>query len=231
MNAIVSASDYSIPPYTIPLSEEVAVGFSGFVLEEQENILKKILGRLLYSAFDAGITWTVEWSATTSYALDALVVSGDKLYKSLQAANLNHALTDAAWWVEVTDNRWFKLYYGSEYTENSKTYSYGGIKALIKPYIYSEWLAATFDNHSGNGIVVANNENAEMISPRSRIVKSWNDFYKRVGNCHSVHDTLYGYLYNSDDTYLDVVEDEYSTITEYMSDAIVDVGTKNVFDL
>ncbi|MEN6553944.1 MAG: NosD domain-containing protein [Methanobacterium sp.] len=48
------------------------------------------------------------WSAATTYALDALVhdavtYPNRKCYKSLQAGNLNHALTDVAWWVLVAD--------------------------------------------------------------------------------------------------------------------------------
>lgn len=41
------------------------------------------------------------WSAATTYALDAVVSSGTSLYKSIQADNLNHAVTDAAWWTLV----------------------------------------------------------------------------------------------------------------------------------
>ncbi len=41
-----------------------------------------------------------DWDAVTTYILGALAVSGDKAYRSLQNANLNHAVTDAAWWAE-----------------------------------------------------------------------------------------------------------------------------------
>lgn len=48
------------------------------------------------------------WSAATTYALDKfahdnVAYPNRKCYKSLQAGNLNHALTDAAWWVLVAD--------------------------------------------------------------------------------------------------------------------------------
>lgn len=49
-------------------------------------------------------SWTGnDWSATTTYALDAQAydpTTGD-FYRSLQAANLNHAVTDTAWWVVI----------------------------------------------------------------------------------------------------------------------------------
>lgn len=52
-----------------------------------------------YAAYNAG----------TTYALAARVISTatHKIYESAQAANIGHALTDAAWWVEVgATNRW-----------------------------------------------------------------------------------------------------------------------------
>lgn len=52
------------------------------------------------------------WSAATSYSLGGfargLGEDAYKLFKSLQNANLNHPLTDGAWWVEQDNstNRW-----------------------------------------------------------------------------------------------------------------------------
>lgn len=52
-----------------------------------------------------------QWNSGTTYALgDVVRGSGDKqfrLFESLQASNTNHALTDAAWWLETGPcNRW-----------------------------------------------------------------------------------------------------------------------------
>lgn len=50
------------------------------------------------------------WSGATTYALAdrCIVTTGvHKIYQSAQAANLNHAVTDTAWWTEVSPtNRW-----------------------------------------------------------------------------------------------------------------------------
>lgn len=46
---------------------------------------------------------TLAWSSGTTYALDALAESSGKTYKSLQNSNLNHAVSDASWWVKVSD--------------------------------------------------------------------------------------------------------------------------------
>lgn len=47
------------------------------------------------------------WSGATTYALADRVISAHHIYESLQAANLNHAVTDAAWWLDLgATNRW-----------------------------------------------------------------------------------------------------------------------------
>lgn len=52
------------------------------------------------------------WSAATNYALNAIVRgnvpdTAHRLFMSLQASNLNHPLSDPAWWVETgPTNRW-----------------------------------------------------------------------------------------------------------------------------
>lgn len=55
------------------------------------------------------------WSNATTYALDAYANDGTpapnlKLYKSLQANNLNHALSETDWWVLVADGSSTKPY-------------------------------------------------------------------------------------------------------------------------
>ncbi len=44
------------------------------------------------------------WSAIITYALNYITydASTDKFYKSLQAGNINHSVTDASWWVATT---------------------------------------------------------------------------------------------------------------------------------
>lgn len=44
------------------------------------------------------------WSSTTTYSLHAIVTNANGTYsRSLQDGNTNHATTDGAWWVTVTD--------------------------------------------------------------------------------------------------------------------------------
>lgn len=46
-------------------------------------------------------TWVAAWSSVTTYAVDALVSSSNKVYKSKQNANTNHLVTDTAWWLDT----------------------------------------------------------------------------------------------------------------------------------
>jgi len=65
------------------------------------------------------------WSGVTTYALAdrAIVVATHKIYESVQAGNLNHAVTDTDWWIEVSPtNRW-KCFDTSNSTQTAKATS------------------------------------------------------------------------------------------------------------
>ena len=52
-----------------------------------------------------GMIYEMEWDETVTYPLDDTIIdpATNTTYKSLQADNLNHAITDAAWWEAVAD--------------------------------------------------------------------------------------------------------------------------------
>jgi hypothetical protein len=67
------------------------------------------LGAEIYVAGDENVVWVEfrqrppewtgdDWATGTTYALDDQVYSGGDYYKSLQANNTGHAVTDTAWW-------------------------------------------------------------------------------------------------------------------------------------
>lgn len=56
MNPIVSASDYVSLPFKLPMIDEVEEGLTSFIVVEQEDILRKILGHLLYSKLNSGLS-------------------------------------------------------------------------------------------------------------------------------------------------------------------------------
>jgi hypothetical protein len=70
------------------------------------------------------------WSAVTTYALADQATSGEVIYQSLQAGNLNHAVSDTAWWAEVSainKMRMFDRKIGAQ-TENADT-----IEVVVTP--------------------------------------------------------------------------------------------------
>lgn len=44
------------------------------------------------------------WSSTSTYVEGDIVSNGGKLYRSLQADNLYHLVTDEVWWLKISDN-------------------------------------------------------------------------------------------------------------------------------
>ena len=82
-NAIVAEADARAAADLQEAQERTAaIQASADVLQAQIN-----------DVFDAD-----EWVSTKTYPLSDVVKSGGKLYRSKQANNLNHAVTDEAWW-------------------------------------------------------------------------------------------------------------------------------------
>lgn len=152
MNSFVQASDFDLIPFNIPNLDKMPNVFAPYVAEQQELILKSLLGASLYESFEEGLN--------TDYPTD----------------------------------RWRLLRDGDTYVYNYKTYTWVGMNAMIRPYIYSMWLRDTFDSHSGIGVVVGKGENVKVINPGNRIARAWNKFADITGDsCHNKN-TLYGYL-------------------------------------
>lgn len=73
-----------------------------------------------------------EWSSGDTYALGdrVMTVATHKVFESLQATNLNHPVTDLAWWVEVSPtNRW-KCF---DTSNSTRTAQANAIQYVIKP--------------------------------------------------------------------------------------------------
>lgn len=101
------------------------------------------------------------------------------------------------------DQKWLDLRDGKEYiNSNGKIYKYKGMKKIFIPYIYAMWLRANFDNDSAVGIALALTENAEIISPSTRICNAYNDHSKLVGDS-CINNSLYGFLKTNEEVYPD----------------------------
>lgn len=210
----VTSSNFITPPYNIPNLDKVVNTFSNYVNALEEEALVKLLGRQLYKSFIDGLAALPgEYNSATQYALNAEVISGNNIYKSLQNNNSNHALTDGAWWELVEENnKWLKLKKGSEYTYPDKVWTWKGLANLLTPFIYSRYVYDNVDSFTGNGVVVPQNENSAIISPSLRITRANNEYCARVGivrgyremvlsgrsfhyaDCMSYQDTFYGFM-------------------------------------
>lgn len=202
----VTLTDFNTPPYN--LSNLTSGNFDAFRDQEEEAILRMVLGDGLYADFIAGLV--LPWSAVTDYAVNALVASGDDVYKSLQTPNIDHPVTDVLFWVlDHADDEWLLLKNGSGYDYMDKAYRYSGLKALLIPFIYSRWTEVKDERNSGIGMVRAKGENADVVSSADKVASSWQAFARLVGVTRSDNhfdpiDTLAGFLWvNKDADYVD----------------------------
>jgi hypothetical protein len=174
-------SDFDLLPYAIPNLSLVVNSFQRYVNEREAEALKKLLGVQLYKAFIAGLeALPDDWSATVNYTVGMQVTYGLDIFEAL-TDNLNTIPeVGAAWSLIEEGNKWLKLEKGFEFSYYGVTYQWLGMVDMLKPYIFSYWTRDTFDNNSGIGVVQGKAENAEVIEPKTRIVRSYNEYAHRA---------------------------------------------------
>lgn len=199
---LVSVASFTIPPYVLPNITEDTVKFVSFSQAEEIKRLRKILGRSLCDAFIAA----------------AFTLGTDGVYIAKVDADI--------------DQRWKDLRDGVAYTgEDGITHYQEGLTQMMKAYIYSQWIAFDTDKYNGDGGVNQSaSENASVVSPAGLIVRAFNEFSLYVGNECRMKNSLYGYLYTSEEKFTDSIGD-YTSITEYLSDHFVNPGNINAFNL
>lgn len=99
------------------------------------------------------------------------------------------------------EERWTQLRDGTTYVYNIKTYEYGGLIDLLRPYIFSEWVRENRDKFMSVGTVRAEATDTKAVSPDSRIIEAYNDYCDKVGGNLAQAGTLYGFLTNSEHDY------------------------------
>jgi hypothetical protein len=128
--------------------------------------------------------------------------------------------------------RWKDLRDGVEYTYGGYTYYWEGMNKMLKPYIYSKWITHDTEKYNGSGGVnTAASENATVSGPAGLIVRAFNEFAHLCGNECRQEDTLYGYLFNSGETFVNDIGDDYTSIQVYMSCKFQDPGNMNIFNI
>lgn len=127
--------------------------------------------------------------------------------------------TPAAHWLALRD--------GGTYlnSENESSY-YSGMKAFLIPYIYSMWLRDNFDNDSAFGVSLALVENAEIISPSTRIVRAYNKYSELIG--FSEYKLNY---FNSDNSFFGFLESDRLNYPSWEYTCKRDPGTMNLWNI
>lgn len=93
------------------------------------------------------------------------------------------------------DDVWDGLIEGGEYTLRNCNYQWDGLKAMIVPYVYANWLRDTYENITAlEALVIPQSENAKVVNPTRRIVQASADFALKAGKGRSIGYTLFGYL-------------------------------------
>lgn len=200
----VSITDFDIAPYAIPNLGESQEQFDLYVADQQEDVLRQLLGNALYDAFKDG--------------LDVDTDSDDS----------GTPLVDES--EDDVEQRWLYLKNGATYTYNERTCKWYGMKKALIPLIYAKWIRDNADSLSDFGVVTANIENSEEVSPAARISRAYNKFGDLVGRPpYAERNTLYDFLLQSGNTYTDSMDG--LTLNQYLDENFADYGTMNQFGI
>lgn len=127
------------------------------------------------------------WSAATTYAKGTVVVSAAQHYVSLQASNLNHAVTDTAWWEPINLNQAVFIS-GAGWTDSLTSqagapYSYpdqtvwielasGVLQQRTVKYAGGDWLTLTAAHSGVAGDKLCLDPGETIIGPSATIINN-----------------------------------------------------------
>jgi hypothetical protein len=193
----VTPDDFNLIPYNIPNLQQVTNTFPLYIEEKERRVLSRLLGMPLYLQFVAGLkALPPEWEAPpVSYIIGDLVTYGVGVWQALVDGTTTPPVEGTDWTL-VEVNYWLRLKLGGSFLYSDFVHTWVGMKAMLVPYIYSQWLRDTYDSHAGIGIVESKAENANVISPAKRISDAFNEFSIMAGT-YIAGDPFYdsSYLY------------------------------------
>jgi hypothetical protein len=187
----LTTEDFHLPPYQLPDLSGAINTFNAFIAKREEEVLRSVLGDILFEAFKAGIQETGEGKP---------------------------------------DQRWKDIRDGAMYDNGVYTYKWHGLKKLLVPNIHAMWVRDTMQYHTMLGTVQSKAENGKVVNPSRIIVQGYNEFARIAGSSHELQGTLYGFLYYSDDTYLDVLAG-YDSIQHYLRKHFQCPGRMNTLNI
>jgi hypothetical protein len=165
----VTEANFLSGEYQIPQTADAPNALLDFIEEREAYVLKKLLGRSLYTEFVSALF--VDPTA------DPLVPIAENLIPQ----------------------KWKDLRDGVEYflegdDDEEDPMQYEGVREFLIPFIASEWWDRNASQLSALGESEPVIENSKVISPAKRIADFWNRFIELTGDCTELEDTLYGFL-------------------------------------
>lgn len=180
-------------PYNIPQRAGNS-DFSSRVDSIEKDHLVKLLGYDLYLDFIAGLAALSEWDVAVATVINTNYAYGNDVWKALTVQTGTAPIAGADWELVEEDNKWLVLKNGTIYEYSGYKYQWKGMDDLLTPLVYSVWTSENIQNNTGIGVTESKHENADKVSPARDIVRSWNDYARKAGNCSDDYHTLYSYL-------------------------------------
>ena len=124
----------------------------------------------------------------------------EELLRGILGNELYDLLADALEASGDPTDPYYDLVNGADYIRSDEQYHYKGLKDLLIPAIYSEWLPLGVHKHTNIGHVVNNapQQSNLIIDQYPFQIESWNRFVAKVGilsNCrYNYMNTFYGYI-------------------------------------
>jgi len=211
--AILQPSDFAVANsrFLIPNITAGPGQYIAFIDEREAYILRVVFGSKFYNDFVAALAaLPAAWASTTAYVIGNEVTYGVSVWEAI-ADNTGVTPVEGASWTKVEDNKWLKLREGYTYEYNGKVYRYGGLKDLLVPYIYSEYIKKNHRNLSKLGVNIPKSENSVVVNPIDDIVFAYNEFIRLLGNSYCGYnavDTFYGFYWTNRADYLDLCFDD-----------------------
>jgi hypothetical protein len=105
----------------------------------------------------------------------------EKLLKKLIGIELYGLLVSGLETSGTIEEKWEKLRDGEVFEYQNQTYEWVGMKALLVPAVFSEWVREGVYKYTAAGVVVnMGQQNSETISPADKIVMGWNEFHRHA---------------------------------------------------
>jgi hypothetical protein len=197
---IIQPSDFAVSNtrFLIPNITAGPGQWTMFIDEREAYILRVVFGSEFYQDFvDALAALPAAWVVTTAYTTATQVSYSGSSWTAL-ANSLGVIPVEGASWTKGADDKWLKLRDGGTYEYNGKTYRYSGLKDILIPYIFSEYVKKNHVNVAKLGVNQPKVDNSVVVDPIHVIVSAYNEFVRLLGKSYygvQSMNTFYGFYW------------------------------------